>query len=361
MTPAPKHSPAERVPALDLLRFLAAAFVMVYHFTYSQVGGVSALESVTLHGHLGVEIFFMISGFVILWSAKGRSGKGFVRARILRLYPEFWLAVAISAAVFHFYSGAAITPLQVAGNLTMVPGYLGVPFIDGVYWTLAVEIKFYVIVWLLIMLRQLGRVELWLFAWLAAALAAQFVNLGPVRSLIIDPYGPFFAAGGLFFLCFESGWTRTRVAGLLLALGLCLYESLQGMAGFVAAEHITRAAEVATAAIIVLAFACFAMLRTMRGLAWPSWITIVGSLTYPLYLLHNVGKVLFLGGEVSAWRVLAAIAFSIALAWMVMLASRTFVMPAFKKLLDAIGLREKPKAYPQKAAQTAVPVRDHGG
>lgn len=353
MNPATTHAPAERVPALDLLRFLAAAFVMVYHFTYSQVGGVSALESVTLHGHLGVEIFFMISGFVILWSAKGRTGKGFVRARILRLYPEFWLAVAISAAVFYFVSGAPITPTQVAGNLTMVPGYLGVPYIDGVYWTLAVEIKFYVIVWLLIMLRQLDRVELWLFAWLAAALTAQFVNLGPVRSLIIDPYGPFFAAGGLFFLCFESGWTKTRVAGLLLALGLCLHESLQGMAGFVAAEHITPAAQIATLSIIVLAFACFAMLRNIRGLRWPAWITLVGSLTYPLYLLHNVGKVLFLESEVTAWRVLLAIAFSIALAWVVMLASRTFVMPVFKRALDAIGLREKPKALPQKGVQAA--------
>ena len=56
-----------------------------------------------------------------------------------------------------------------------------------------------------------------------------------------------------------------------------------------------------------------------------------------------------------------AIAFSIALAWIVMMASRTFMMPAFKRVLDAIGLREKPKAYPQKGTQAALPVRDHGG
>ena len=75
---------AERLPALDLLRFFAAAAVMVYHYTYyfAESGGpeLSALEAVTRHGYLGVELFFMISGFVILWSASNRTAKKFVRA-----------------------------------------------------------------------------------------------------------------------------------------------------------------------------------------------------------------------------------------------------------------------------------------
>jgi peptidoglycan/LPS O-acetylase OafA/YrhL len=333
---------ADRVPALDLLRFLAAFFVMLYHYTYHRgIVDLSALEAVTLHGHLGVEIFFMISGFVILWSAQGRSGRAFARARILRLYPEFWIAVAVSATVFYLVPGgfgSSINAGQIAGNLTMVPGYLGIPYIDGVYWTLAVEIKFYVLVWLLIVLRQLAHLEGCLYGWLAICVVAEFVNVGPVRTLIIAPYGPFFAAGGLLYLLFEA-WTRTRAIALMVAYVLCSMAAVRGMSGFVDAPHMTPASNLATVAIIFAAFAIFVLLPRMRLVRWPAWVALVGSLTYPLYLLHNVGKELMLGrGLPEPVAVIAAMVISLTLAWVVMLTARSFVKPALKRALGALGL-----------------------
>src|SRR5262245_60873355 len=95
-----------RIPELDLLRFTAAAAVMLYHYTYrpkvdGQIveGLFGALPDATRFGYLGVTLFFMISGFVILWSSEARSAGEFVISRVSRLYPSFWIAVLLTAAV----------------------------------------------------------------------------------------------------------------------------------------------------------------------------------------------------------------------------------------------------------------------
>src|SRR3954469_15820990 len=175
----------QRVPALDLLRFLAAFGVMLYHYVSHRPrgdGGLPLMATVTQQGYLGVDVFFMISGFVILWSAHGRSGTGFARARILRLYPEFWLAMLITTLALFALSGPGhhIDILQLLGNATMVPQYVGVQMIDGVYWTLAVEIKFYVLVFLLIVSRQIARLELALYGWLVLTAIAEVFDVGSV-------------------------------------------------------------------------------------------------------------------------------------------------------------------------------------
>ena len=73
----PKSS---RVPELDLLRFIAASSVVVYHYTDIKrivpgqfVNPIGALQVITQFGYLGVNLFFMIGGFVILWTARGRT------------------------------------------------------------------------------------------------------------------------------------------------------------------------------------------------------------------------------------------------------------------------------------------------
>jgi peptidoglycan/LPS O-acetylase OafA/YrhL len=83
-----RGSDSSRVYALDLLRFFAAASVMLYHYVSHEPladGSYTLADILMQHGYLGVNVFFMISGFVILWSAIGRTGAGCVRTRVLRL------------------------------------------------------------------------------------------------------------------------------------------------------------------------------------------------------------------------------------------------------------------------------------
>ncbi|MET4177828.1 peptidoglycan/LPS O-acetylase OafA/YrhL [Bradyrhizobium sp. LA6.1] len=87
---------SSRVPALDLLRLVAVGAVVLYHYGFwgaashgvAQVA-LPALAPVAQYGFLGVPVFFAISGFVIAYSAEGRTPVGFAIARFSRIYPAY--------------------------------------------------------------------------------------------------------------------------------------------------------------------------------------------------------------------------------------------------------------------------------
>ena len=137
-----------RVPELDLLRFTAAATVVVFHFYVLLPGNTTfeqAISAVSRFGFLGVPLFFMISGFVILWTAFNRTPGRFVLARLCRLYPSYWVCVLITSGVLA-WAGGAPSWRQLVTNLTMFQHFFGFDSIDQVYWTLYVELKFYALV-----------------------------------------------------------------------------------------------------------------------------------------------------------------------------------------------------------------------
>ena len=324
--PAGRSSAKLRVTELDLLRFAAAAAVMLYHFTYrlNPYGGPDdayrAIGRVTLHGYLGVDLFFMISGFVILWTARGRRPSEFVVSRIARLYPEFWICVILSAIAFASIGVGAITFPMVAANFTMVPALLGQPYVDGIYWTLFVELKFYGLLWMLSLARQMPRIETWVYLWLAVTLYC-FLFDAPhvVRSASIYPFSPLFIAGCLFYLIRAEGPTIPRVIGVLACLAMATAHVVDQMPGFVQPPDITAATRFEAQAIIVSCFGLFAVvsMRSRTDVPFAAFIARLGMLTYPLYLVHNIGKHLILMPMASSHRFLAlacAVASSIALA-----------------------------------------------
>src|SRR4051812_31838938 len=85
----------ERLPELDLLRFIAAVGVVLFHSTHWP-SPRTPLANLCTFGFMGVPLFFTISGFVILMTAEKRNGLQFVNSRIARLYPSFWICVLLS-------------------------------------------------------------------------------------------------------------------------------------------------------------------------------------------------------------------------------------------------------------------------
>ena len=86
----------ERYYEIDLLRFLAAVGVMLFHYTFRGYAAddLSPLEfpllaEVFKYGSLGVDLFFIISGFVILLTAYNRDAVSFTISRIIRIYPAY--------------------------------------------------------------------------------------------------------------------------------------------------------------------------------------------------------------------------------------------------------------------------------
>src|SRR5690606_9565948 len=110
----------------------------------------------------------VISGFVILLSAEGRTVGQFVSARAARLFPAYWAGIALTTLLLVIIAphiGRTVSVPQFLANLTMVQTAFGVGHIDGVYWTLWIELLFYVMIALLISVR-LTETKVYLFAFL---------------------------------------------------------------------------------------------------------------------------------------------------------------------------------------------------
>ncbi len=324
---------AGRLRALDGLRFVAAAAVVAFHFTGRDNPGWAesvrdvfpTLSRLTVYGGFGPYLFFMISGFVVLMSAWGRPVPAFLASRVGRLYPAYWAAVVLIAAVLWV---APVVPrwseLGLPGmalNLTMVQSAFGVGHVDGVFWTLWVELKFYVLLALLGLAGfTRGRVLLLCLAWpLLGAMGAQAGN-ALVVALLEPTYAPFFCIGILLYLVHRDGWSAP--AGLLLGMNTC------AALWVCRAHYVPWSVEVAgvgvsVRALALLLFACIGalVLVTMTPVArldW-RWLTTAGALTYPLYLVHEYpgwALIRWLAPVLPAYAVLAVVtAAALAVAW----------------------------------------------
>jgi hypothetical protein len=144
-----QEKPRTDYPVMDLIRFAAAFMVAGFHLFHrvwlpDYFGGNPELLRVgeALHhpfrwGAVGVPIFFTLSGFVIAFSADGRSAGAFARSRILRLFPAAWICASLTLTVRWGETGVAGDYLR---SLVLWPTG---PWIDGVYWTLGIELVFY--------------------------------------------------------------------------------------------------------------------------------------------------------------------------------------------------------------------------
>jgi peptidoglycan/LPS O-acetylase OafA/YrhL len=308
---------AVRLTQLDGLRGLAASMVVGYHFTtrYDESYIHHGSLSLTLpKGFLGVNLFFAISGFVILMTLRRTDSPiDFVVSRLSRLYPTFWAAVAISSAVVLLAGlpGHHPGPATIVGNLLMFHGLFLVPHVDGVYWSLEVELIFYV--WMLtfwcfgLLRNPLRAFSAWLLVSLAAAV------LPPLFSVRIP-------------------WTVEHLALLTwipwFALGVATYENAgrenkPGAAHFVMLLAVTQigltAGPVEAAwAIVVALLLNFAVKGKIAVLAVKP-IALLGAISYPLYLLHeDLGFAMMLRAERSGLS--SALAVGLAIAIVVVLA-----------------------------------------
>jgi peptidoglycan/LPS O-acetylase OafA/YrhL len=307
---------SNRLGEIDLLRFVAAMMVLLYHYGFfpaatGRLGSISFPEIAGLckYGYLGVELFFIISGFVILKSAQGRSTADFAASRIARLYPAFWVCCSITAAVCALAAVFPVTMPQYVANLTLFSGFFGVPDVDGVYWSLYVEIAFYGMIAVAILCRQIARIRLFAVGWLLLSGVSLVVEIPGFWRLGLQ-WAPCFVAGCIF--C-QMSTRRWRPADLVILAAAFVIGVI--FAGVRARKLSLLLAEPFDVAVVVTIYAAFFGMMLAIASGWScrrgaQAMSALGALTFPLYLLHqNIGIILMqrLEGHLSRYAALGLV------------------------------------------------------
>ncbi|MFF3871844.1 acyltransferase family protein [Streptomyces sp. NPDC001978] len=348
-----------RLLALDGMRLVAALMVCLYHYagrggTISGSWGQSparlfpVLPEITVYGCLGVQFFFVISGFVICMSSWGRTLGDFFRSRVARLYPAYWVALVLVTAA-SFVLPVVLKPLRLDEflvNVTMLQMPMGVPRVLGVCWTLWVEVRFYALFALLVVARGVTyrRVVLFCCVWTLAAVIAKSAHNELTEQLIMPDYAPFFIGGLALYLIHRFG-SDLLLWGIVAASWLLGQSSATrglwqpGMHGdFQRDPRII----VLVVTLCFLAVAAVALGWTRRA-AWP-WLSTAGALTYPFYLIHEhlgwfVIRVLHRGAGLPAWTTLVVTVLGmLVLAWLIHRLVEKPLGPRLKKGLQRTKL-----------------------
>ncbi|MEV5435716.1 acyltransferase [Streptomyces sp. NPDC052682] len=292
-----------RLRALDGLRLVAALMVAAYHYggrdgEVAEAWGSSPREQFpTLHsffayGCLGVQVFFVISGFVICMSGWGRPLRSFFASRAARLLPAYWVAVVLVTAVFALPVVAyqAVSPSDALVNLTMLQMPLGADRVLGVCWTLWAEIRFYALFALCVVLPGANRRRVVMFCacWTLGAALAQAAH-EPLLDLVLMPeYAPFFIGGiGLYLVHRDH---RDVYAWGIVAVSWLIGQHYAVSALWHApdAGGFSYRSSLGIVLVVTAGFVAVAAIALGR-LDWANWrwLTVAGALTYPFYLVHE--------------------------------------------------------------------------
>ncbi|MEU1212739.1 acyltransferase [Streptomyces sp. NPDC005790] len=298
--PAPKGG--SRLRALDGLRILAALMVCLYHYagkngptaqSWGQSPGLKfpTLSAFATYGGLGVQLFFIISGFVICMSSWGRSPGDFLRSRVARLYPAYWAAIVIITAAAVLLP-VVVRPLpanELLVNFTMLQQPMGVDRVLGVCWTLWVEMRFYLLFAVFVVWRGVTyrRVVIFCIGWIFASVFARVAQSPLTDVLVMRDHAPYFIGGLALYLIHRYGSD-------LLLWGLVITSFLLGQRYSVTAGwHEGMTGDFARSpyviqAIVALSFLAVAAVA-LGWLRWANWrwLTVAGALTYPFYLIHE--------------------------------------------------------------------------
>lgn len=319
------------VAALDIARLFAAQAVMVYHLAFlswaepERSRGIRAVVGRTVQfpgavewaglGWIGVPVFFVISGFVILMSAQRQSTGGFIIGRLVRVAPGLWCLSAVSALLL--VATGVLAPMEAVPRLlrSVVLFPVG-PWVDGAVWTLVAEAIFYAFVaWMI----RTGRIDRPLPV-LAAVSAGNIVfwcvvlaaeagfpeqaarNLTALASsyrlrVTLVTANCYFVLGAALYGLFRRREVRAHATVFAVNFAVGLVATYHAALSSVAVSEFGRSplAAVVVWGVATLVIAACVLLRAGTGPRLARLATMAGLLTYPLYLINQITGGFLLG------------------------------------------------------------------
>ena len=266
---------------MDALRGAAAILVLIRHYFR-----IAALGPFAVHidpGTMGVVAFFCISGYIIPWSVlhAPTTVLQFATARSFRLYPAYWVSLVLAVVA------APVAAQVLLANITMAQRFMGVYDVVGVYWTLQIEMMFYAIIAVLMLSGKVADPRASLWCLLGLCVLSILLAIPRAVLSVKTPVAPAFSLVVMFasFVFYHH-----RHAGFLSAVRLwCLLSGVGAvMVGCFLLAYRKDWGFGETPLRFVLGYAVGVALFILfmrfdikaRALCW------LGSISYPLYLIH---------------------------------------------------------------------------
>ncbi|WP_312064605.1 acyltransferase family protein [Pantoea septica] len=238
-------------------------------------------------GPFGVAVFFLISGFVIPFSCRAKSAKGFIFSRALRIYPTYALSLLLTISAVYITSmlfwgeTPNITWKTILANITLTQTLVMAPSIDLVNWTLAIEIKFYIACFLLRHLIVKNK----FYPFVFLSIATFFINLHrqhfPGMLAMDMMFVTFMSIGVLFNYHFIGAMSTPRAYTYAIMQLFIFWKTLQ----------ISQIAPQTPVEIICVTYAlilftgCYLVRDRFKDIKILSFLS---GISFPFYALHSV-------------------------------------------------------------------------
>lgn len=290
-----------RIAHLDGLRGLAIIWVIAYHaysrwFDYTHLLSITKDIAVFKFGYLGVPLFFMISGFVIFMTLdKSKNFTEYMKRRWLRLFPAMLIAsiiIYITAAFFYERPLGQPTPLDTIPGLTFISddlikfitGYNIKP-LEGVFWSLYVEVFFYILIGLVYFF--IGRkycipALLAIFStFYISFLLKYFGYTKPFElvNILGFPHYVWFIIGCVVYEAINNRGSKLNLTIAVLAVIMLLGRIFYNSNG----DLLLIVFNLATIVLFVISFYS----SRLQNILSVKLLLITGFVSYPLYLIHE--------------------------------------------------------------------------
>jgi peptidoglycan/LPS O-acetylase OafA/YrhL len=302
----------QRLVALDSLRFIAAAAVLVQHGVEQQGAIGQYIVGFLSPGVFGVVLFFLISGFVIPLSAgRNFNFRSFAIRRVLRIFPLVLVAFAIVAILARltdwpaFQVARGATGWDWIANLLLIQDYVGVPPIHGVTWTLNLELAWYTVFALMLWWRGARFAEPLIIVFPILLLLGAVVSVAIHHRIPLARPGMIYAAAvGCRTYAFQTGAvTAKRLAfdamTFIIVMTICNLISF----GYFVHPSITMWQAVVPWLLAPFLFLIVTTAPTIRnsGLFDNRLLPWLGAMSFSIYLLHPIALAAAEAITTSAW------------------------------------------------------------
>jgi peptidoglycan/LPS O-acetylase OafA/YrhL len=284
---------AQRLKVLDAFRAVAILAVLLHHYLVRwappdyeiNLYGYQHVYSRWLDlGALGVQFFFMISGFVIFMTLEHcKHAFEFWLRRVARLYPAYLVCTAITFVTANilgprvFFSSLG----DFLASLDFLAAYIqGRKFVEPAVWSLVVEIQFYFIIGVIFAFAKQRVIAVWicflgvgLVLWCLGRSEELHVFRSIAKYVFLLPYMPQFTAGMVFYRMYSG--RRSGCWGMS-SMALLTYATVN--AGEPIATHFAQAVMIGCFVFFFLGYLKWLAIRPL---------VFIGNISYPLYLIHQ--------------------------------------------------------------------------